>query len=202
MQGSNVRLLLVSGAAVPEVSTLNAGPKAHLEHTAPRFEDAFIDILGGVPGEPSPLAERTPQTPPSKGAVVEARGLIKRFGTFTAAYDINFSVGRGEIFGLLGPNGAGKTTTFKMMCGLLTPTAGEAFVTGLNLQSAPSEARARIGYMAQKFSLYLNLSVYQNLWFFSGVYNLSGARRQSVVDEMIETFNLKPYLNESATCCL
>lgn len=183
---------------MPEAKALHAGAEALLEATPPRFEDAFIDALGGVPGEPSPLAERTTEIPANSQPVVEARGLIKRFGTFTAAYDITFSVRRGEIFGLLGPNGAGKTTTFKMMCGLLIPTAGEAFVSGLHLQAASSEARAHIGYMAQKFSLYLNLSVYQNLWFFSGVYNLKGAHRQQVVEEMIATFNLKPYLEESA----
>lgn len=198
VQGSSVRLLLTRGAPIPEASALHAGAEALLQPTPPRFEDAFIDALGGVPGEPSPLAERTAETPANSQPVVEARSLIKRFGTFTAAYDITFSVRRGEIFGLLGPNGAGKTTTFKMMCGLLIPTAGEAFVSGLHLQAASSEARAHIGYMAQKFSLYLNLSVYQNLWFFSGVYNLKGAHRQQVVDEMIATFNLKPYLEESA----
>lgn len=198
VQGSNIRLLLTEGAHMPEAKALHAGAEALLEATPPRFEDAFIDALGGVPGEPSPLAERTTEIPANSQPVVEARGLIKRFGTFTAAYDITFSVRRGEIFGLLGPNGAGKTTTFKMMCGLLIPTAGEAFVSGLHLQAASSEARAHIGYMAQKFSLYLNLSVYQNLWFFSGVYNLKGAHRQQVVEEMIATFNLKPYLEESA----
>ena len=109
--------------------------------------------------------------------MVEAKGLTKNFGSFTAVDNITFCVQHGEIFGFLGPNGAGKSTTFKMLCGLLKPTSGTARVTGLDLQAAPSKARARIGYMAQKFSLYGNLNVRQNLDFFSGVYGLSGNER-------------------------
>jgi ABC-2 type transport system ATP-binding protein len=85
-----------------------------------------------------------------------------------------------------------------MMCGLLKPTTGEAHVNGFNLQEAPAKARAHIGYMAQKFSLYGNLSVQQNLEFFSGIYNLRGTLRREMINEMIEIFNLKPYLNETA----
>jgi ABC-2 type transport system ATP-binding protein len=173
---------------------------SHIEikHTPPRFEDAFIDILGGGPGGWSGLAEKTPPVKATKEAVVEAKGLVKRFGSFTAADNLTFSIPSGEIFGLLGPNGAGKSTTFKMLCGLLKPTAGEAFVQGYNLQQAPSEARSHLGYMAQKFSLYGNLSVQQNLEFFSGIYNLKGMHRREMIQEMIEIFALKPYLNESA----
>ena len=106
---------------------------------------------------------------------MQAEGLTKRFGNFTAADQISFRIGRGEIFGLLGPNGAGKSTTFKMMCGLLRPTAGRARVAGLDLYEAAGAARARVGYMAQKFSLYGDLSVRQNLNFFAGVYGLAQA---------------------------
>ena len=113
--------------------------------------------------------------------MIEARGLTKRFGSFTAVEDIGFSIRRGEVFGLLGPNGAGKSTSFKMMCGLMRPTSGAAFVEGLDLYRAGSAARRRIGYMAQKFSLYGDLSVRQNLEFFSGVYGLAGERRQAAL---------------------
>ena len=144
-----------------------------LKRTHARFEDGFMDILGGGPGGKSVLAEKTPAIPIKEGNVVEAKGLTKRFGSFTAADQITFEIKQRRNFGLLGPNGAGKSTTFKMLCGLLKPTEGEAFVMGLDLQKAPVKAR-QIGYMAQKFSLYGNLSTRQNLEFFSGIYNLQG----------------------------
>jgi ABC-2 type transport system ATP-binding protein len=154
--------------------------------------------LGGGPGGISLLADKTPQLVQEKQAIVEAKHLVKKFGTFVAADDITFSVPQGEIFGFLGPNGAGKSTTFKMLCGLLKPTSGESYVEGYNLQTAPAEGRARIGYMAQKFSLYGNISVLQNLQFFAGIYNLKGKHKQEMIDQMIEVFNFKSHLNETA----
>jgi ABC-2 type transport system ATP-binding protein len=136
--------------------------------------------------------------PPRRTAVVEARDLTKRFGAFTAAKDISFAIRQGEIFGLLGPNGAGKSTTFKMMCGLLRPSAGQALVDGLALGKSPGAARARIGYMSQKFSLYGTLSCRQNLEFFSGIYGLAGARRKAAIEGMIDIFALGPHLAASA----
>ena len=130
--------------------------------------------------------------------MVEAKGLTKKFGSFTAVDNINFSVKRGEIFGMLGPNGAGKSTTFKMLCGLLKPSSGTARVTGLDLQAASSKARAHLGYMAQKFSLYGNLTVRRNLDFFSGVYGLSGDLRVDAISTVIEVFALGPYLDRPA----
>ena len=99
------------------------------------------------------------------------------------------------MFGLLGPNGAGKSTTFKMLCGLLTPTSGAAHVAGVDLRRATGAAKARLGYMAQKFSLYGLLSVRQNLEFSAGVYGLEGATKRTRIDEMIETFDLGPLLS-------
>lgn len=168
------------------------------KRTEPRFEDAFIDILGGGPGGVSPLGEAMPLKPDTGKPVIDAERLTKRFGDFTAVKDNTFRIGRGEIFGLLGPNGAGKSTTFKMMCGLLQPTSGQASVMGLDLKKSSSEARMRIGYMAQKFSLYGALSVRQNLRFFSGVYGLAGKARDEAVDMMVSLFKLKPYLGMSA----
>ena len=133
-------------------------------------------MLGGGPGGRSKLAEAARPLPDTGDRpVIEAHGLTKRFGDFTAADDITFDIPRGEIFGLLGPNGAGKSTTFKMLCGLLKPTEGEGRVAGFDLRRDGAEARNRLGYMAQKFSLYGDLSVAQNLDFFAGVYGLSGA---------------------------
>jgi len=198
IQGSDVRVVFDSKDYALNLKTLDAGPDAQIEQAKPRFEDAFIDILGGGPGGYSELASITPEVQPQNTPVVEAIGLTKRFGDFIAADNISFKIHSGEIFGLLGPNGAGKSTTFKMMCGLLKPTAGESFVTGLNLQISSSQARSQIGYMAQKFSLYGNLSVMQNLQFFSGIYNLKGAHQKETVQKMIDTFDLGGYLNTSA----
>lgn len=161
---------------------------------SPSFEDAFIDIIYRAPIESSALAARF--TPKNKeiGSVIKAVQLTKRFGDFVAVDKVNFDIGRGEIFGLLGPNGAGKSTTFKMMCGLLQPSFGEASVAGLDLKTATSEARSRIGYMAQKFSLYGNLTVRQNLQFFAGVYGLSGRQVRKQISLMTDVFDLKEYL--------
>jgi len=128
---------------------------------------------------------------------VSCRELTKRFGTFVATDSVSFDVSKGEIFGLLGPNGAGKSTTFKMLCGLLRPTSGQATVGGHDLRNAPSRAKLGLGYMAQKFSLYGLLSVRQNLEFFSGVYGLTGRVRRERIDEMITTFELERFLDSS-----
>ena len=111
--------------------------------------------------------------------VISVRHLTRRFGAFVAVDDVSFTVARGEIFGLLGANGAGKSTTFRMLCGLLPASAGSLRVAGFDLRTAAAPARGRIGYMAQKFSLYGDLSVAQNLRFFASAYRLSGARRRA-----------------------
>jgi len=197
IQGSSVRLVTKEGTRPPSASDLGA-TGAEVKPAPPRFEDAFIDLLGGSAKDASPLSG-TPHQPGRDAApVVEADGLTKRFGNFTAADQISFRIGRGEIFGLLGPNGAGKSTTFKMMCGLLRPTAGRARVAGLDLYEAAGAARARVGYMAQKFSLYGDLSVRQNLNFFTGVYGLARARRREQLERMTTAFRLGPYLDSSA----
>jgi ABC-type multidrug transport system ATPase subunit len=125
-----------------------------------------------------------------------AEGLTKKFGSFTAANGISFKVKKGEIFGLLGPNGAGKSTTFKMLCGLEKPTEGRAFVNGILLQERLSEARLHIGYMAQKFSLYGNLTVRQNLELFGSLYCVSPEKKKKRIAAMIATFSLEPYLDQ------
>jgi ABC-2 type transport system ATP-binding protein len=163
----------------------------------PRFEDAFVALLGGQPKRTQ--AFEAPARPADGGGdAVEASGLTKVFGDFTAADHISFTIKRGEIFGLLGPNGAGKSTTFKMMCGLLRPTAGTARVDGYDLYRAPAVARGRLGYMAQKFSLYGDLSVRDNLQFFGGVYGLTGAKKRDAIDRAIAAFDLEPHLKTNA----
>jgi ABC-2 type transport system ATP-binding protein len=198
IQGKRVRLVMANGARPPTPADLMIGPDASIEAVAPRFEDAFMTLLGGgvktgSPFEQAPLRRRVEDVP-----AVEADQLTRRFGVFTAAERITFSVRRGEIFGLIGPNGAGKSTTFRMLCGLLRPTSGQARVAGVDLVKAPARARSRLGYMAQKFSLYGDLSVHQNLRFFAGVYGLAGARRDAAIARMTETFALDGYLGADA----
>src|SRR5262249_2112128 len=154
-----------------------------------------VDLLGGGPKGESPFAWAGRVAGADGGAVVEAQGLTKRFGSFTAADHVSFRIRRGEIFGLLGPNGAGKSTTFKTLCARLTPTAGTAKVAGADLYRAGGSARAKLGYMAQKFSLYGSLSVRQNLDFFAGVYGLSGRRKRDAVERLVGAFELTPYLS-------
>ena len=123
-------------------------------------------------------------------AAVQVRDLVRRFGTFTAVDHVSFEVRRGEIFGLLGPNGAGKTTTFRMLCGLLPASGGTLRVAGMDLRRARASARQRIGYVAQKFSLYSQLSVSENLEFFASAYNLRGERKQQRINWALEQFEL------------
>ena len=198
IQGAALRLVLANDVAQPTPEDLGGGLQTQMIPVPPRFEDAFIDLLGGGPGGDSLLAREMPARPESERAVVEARHLTKRFGTFTAVDDNSFAIRRGEIFGLLGPNGAGKSTTFKMMCGLLKPTAGESYLAGLHLRRSAAQARARLGYMAQKFSLYGDLTVQQNLFFFSGAYGLRGKAQENAVAAMLDVFDLQPFLATSA----
>ena len=124
--------------------------------------------------------------------MIDVRGAQRRFGDFYAVKDVSFEVRRGEIFGLLGANGAGKSTTFRMLCGLLPASAGTLRVAGVDLRRAASAARARVGYMSQKFSLYGNLSVRQNLGFFAGAYGLKTERRAAREDWALAEFWLGP----------
>jgi ABC-2 type transport system ATP-binding protein len=126
-------------------------------------------------------------------AVIEVSHLERRFGDFYAVRGVSFSVARGEIFGLLGANGAGKSTTFRMLCGLLPPSAGEVRIAGHDLRRAAARARGRLGYMAQRFSLYVNLTVRQNLRFFAGAYGLRGDERDQRIAWALQAFELTGY---------
>jgi len=129
---------------------------------------------------------------PNGETAVKVRDLVRRFGPFTAVDRVSFEVKRGEIFGLLGPNGAGKTTTFRMLCGLLPVTSGTLNVAGTDLRTARASARQRIGYVAQKFSLYGQLSVIENLEFFAGAYGLGGRAKRERIQQSMEEFELTP----------
>lgn len=197
IQGQTIRILLKPGADVRSATEF-AGPEARSAPTEPRFEEGFVDILGGSIGGSSALAERYRTIPENEGAVIEAKGLTKRFGDFTAAENIRFDVGRGRIFGLLGPNGAGKSTTFKMLCGLLTPSGGTGSVAGYDLRKSRADARGALGYMAQKFSLYGDLSVRQNLDFFAGAYGLDRAAARRAIEALVDVFALETRLETDA----
>ncbi|MDP9174344.1 MAG: ATP-binding cassette domain-containing protein [Planctomycetota bacterium] len=207
IQGQTVRLVLGEKAAPPIPSQLGANDGVKVVRVPPRFEDAFVSLLGGVSKEQVRSADQTapqerrqaaPSSTKAAEDVVAADGLTKRFGDFTAADHVTFSIRRGEVFGLLGPNGAGKSTVFKMMCGLLRPSEGTTKVVGLDLARAAAEARGRIGYMAQKFSLYGDLSVRQNLEFFAGVYGLPAGERRATIDHTTDAFGLRPHLDTNS----
>ncbi len=138
IQGKSVRLILKKDARIEEVQQHGDMPPLQVADTAPRFEDAFIDLLGGAGTAESPLGAIIHRVDGSKEeTVIEAQSLTKKFGDFAATDHVDFQVKRGEIFGLLGPNGAGKSTTFKMMCGLLVPTSGKALVLACSLMHEP-----------------------------------------------------------------
>ncbi|RAX03105.1 MULTISPECIES: ATP-binding cassette domain-containing protein [unclassified Photorhabdus] len=198
IQGKYVRLILKADASPQELLSQLKQPDAEIVKTAPRFEDAFIDLLGGGSTRHSELAKIMPRIAANPTeTVIEAQDLTKKFGDFAATDHVDFQVKRGEIFGLLGPNGAGKSTTFKMMCGLTVPTGGKALVLGMDLKTSSGKARQHLGYMAQKFSLYGNLTVEQNLKFFSGIYGLQGRKQKEKIDGMINAFNLKSVLHQT-----
>jgi ABC-2 type transport system ATP-binding protein len=192
-------------------------PSLTLVPVPPRFEDGFIARLKPLvePALPAqifaPSAEPAVRAkPPTDGpaavfpfrsieateVVIEVRNVERRFGGFTAVRRLSFEVRRGEVFGLLGANGAGKTTTFRMLCGLLPPSQGSLRVLGVDLRRAAAEARARIGYMSQKFSLYGVLSVRQNLEFFASAYRLRGERRRARLDFALEHFQLAAHADQ------
>ena len=196
--GSKIRIIVQEGSSLPEAEIVALGEAVRIEPAEPNFEDAFVNILGVKTRAHSELAERMPDKESNLERLIVAKHLTKRFGDFVATEGIDFEIGRGEIFGFLGPNGAGKSTTFKMLCGLLTPTEGDARVMGEDLYRAGAQVRNAIGYMAQKFSLYGNLGVKDNLEFFSGVYGLRGKRRKEKIEEMVEIFDFKEHLSHNA----
>jgi len=187
---------LILGDKVRAVMQDQTPPKisgANVAAVAPRFEDLFVALLKQKTG--SAHIAKAIESPVSTQAdrsktVIEVNNLQRRFGDFYAVNNISFTVRQGEVFGLLGANGAGKSTTFRMLCGLLPPSGGTLRVAGADLGHAAATARERIGYMSQKFSLYGNLSVIDNLRFFSSIYGLSGRRGTGRIAWAVEEFEL------------
>jgi ABC-2 type transport system ATP-binding protein len=211
IQGGRVRVVTAT-ATPPDARTLAQDlPDLTFAPTAPRFEDSFVARLKALTTEIAPLASAAAPSaarsaPPAAASVVAPEAgdaivvqhLTRRFGAFIAVNDVSFRVARGEVFGLLGANGAGKSTTFRMLCGLLPASEGALRVAGFDLRTAAAPARGRIGYMAQKFSLYGDLSVRQNLRFFSSAYRLAGTRQQTRIDWAVREFDLAPLLDDTS----
>ncbi len=199
INGDRVRIITREGFEPAAESLLPGQPGLQVEAVPPRFEDAFIDRLGGAgEGRHATPAIQPVAAGEYPGDPIEVERLERRFGDFVAVKKVSFSVKRGEIFGLLGANGAGKTTTFRMLCGLLPLSSGRVSVAGHDLRTASARARSRIGYMAQKFSLYANLTVAQNLEFFSAAYNLRGNHQRERIQWALQGFELAPYADVNA----
>lgn len=204
IQGGSLRVVLAADApaAVRDEVLARGGRPA-----PPRLEDAYLGEVGGMDKRPSPFDRLRPEgagpgTPGGQAAGdgpaawataaprILANRLTKKFGDFTAARDISFAVRPGEIFGLLGPNGAGKSTTFRMLCGLSRPTSGDCAVDGVDLLRSGSDARQRLGYMAQKFSLYPDITVWQNITIVADLYGLDAARRDALLPVLADALDL------------
>lgn len=186
IEGDSLRIVARS---TPQGSAWQALP--------PRADDGFVALLDdGSSLGPSQLAAAFPdlRNADDSQPAIAAIGLTKRYGTFTAAHDISFTVRPGEIFGLLGPNGAGKSTTFRMLCGLATPSSGRGTVAGRDLITARAEARQALGYMPQKFSLYADLSVAANLQFIAGAYGLGKGEARAAIERTADALGLSPFL--------
>src|SRR5438132_3576251 len=130
--------------------------------------------------------------------MIECEGLTRRFGHFTAVDHVTFKVGKGAIFGFLGPNGSGKSTVIRMLCGLLEPSDGRARIAGFDVAKQTEQIKNLIGYMSQKFSLYDELTVHENLMFYGRLYGLRGGQLTQKRDELVTLTHIKPYLEQRA----
>jgi ABC-2 type transport system ATP-binding protein len=194
--GGRVRFVRAQGGAFDSKDLSGARVSA----VAPRFEDGFMALLRRVADQEHAAAIELDRRPEAENdeVVVHVHELVRKFGAFTAVDHISFDVRRGAIFGLLGPNGAGKTTTFRMLCGLLPATDGRLRVAGADVRHARAEARAHLGYVAQKFSLYGALTVTENLEFFASAYGLRGSRKQQRIAWAMQQFELGSHAKENS----
>ncbi|RXJ93944.1 multidrug ABC transporter ATP-binding protein [Malaciobacter molluscorum] len=195
--GDSIKLVCEDEKFLPKLNQINA-TNCKYEKIEPNFEDGFMNILNGNFNSDSPLSSELKTLEKIEGSLIEAISLTKKFGNFTATNNVSFQIKQGEIFGFLGPNGAGKSTTFKMLCGLLHPSSGEAKVLGLSLEKSSYKARKKIGYMSQKFALYGDISVIENMKFFAGIYGLKGKEKDNKIKSMIKIFELEKYLKYPA----
>jgi len=165
----------------------------------PNLEDVFMSIQSDDPASDNLLSLASQGIDKKSGYSVQVHNLTKRFGTFTAVNNISLDVKYGEIYGFLGPNGAGKSTTIRMLCGLLIPTEGSGEVAGLSVNTQAERIKENIGYMSQKFSLYEDLKVYENIDFYGGIYGLYGKRLKQRREWALELSGLKERKGESTS---
>ncbi len=195
IQGDGVRIVMQDDQP-PDLAAMGFDEEtASAEPVPPRFEDGYIALLSREKEEDALDADADAPAEPEQNEdadapAIEVEEASRRFGDFYAVKQISFRVEKGEIFGLLGANGAGKTTTFRMICGLLPPSEGTLRTAGYDLRTAAAEARSNIGYMSQTFSLYGQLSVRQNLDFFSSAYNIKGKRKKDRMAWALDRFSL------------
>ena len=192
-QAGEVRFIARPGTDIPaSIVALHDMP---VRAVAARLEDGFMALLRLKEPEGAAVMSSTAVDAPAAARatepVIEVKHLVRKFGDFVAVQDTSFSVRKGEVFGLLGPNGAGKTTTFRMLCGLLPATSGSLSVAGVNLRDARATARRNVGYVSQKFALYGNLDVDENLRFFAGAYGLRGQRAKDRIAAVTGQFSLQ-----------
>lgn len=197
-QGGRVRIILPQDHPT----------RRQLEEYGPRpaqpdFSDGFMTLLAAqtdlTPQDvPVPSGAPPAEQEAEGDTVIQVTDLVRQFGSFTAVNHVSFSVRRGQVFGLLGPNGAGKSTTFRMLCGLLPASGGTLNVAGADLRTAAAQARRKVGYVAQKFSMYGTLTTRQNLEFFAGAYGMAGDERKKAIHSMEEEFRLTPYMDAPA----
>ncbi len=196
-QACGVRVVVMP--QVRQEDLQEAFPGLAVRPRAATLEDGYLEKRRELLGRPSfSAAAGAAAEGFEDDVVIRARGLVRRFGDFVAVDKTSFDVRAGEIFGLLGPNGAGKTTTFKMLCGLIEISEGELVVAGVDVKNARTLAREKLGYMSQKFSLYGNLSVRQNLEFFAGAYALFGEPARRRIAEVARDFDLDKDMEREA----
>lgn len=177
------RLRVISTDGLPKVE-----PATRVDQVAPALEDVFAMLERKR--EPMASTTEIPSIRAPARPAISTQNITHRFGTFTAVDRVSLRIAAGEVFGLLGPNGSGKTTLIKMLCGLLKPTEGAAEVAGINVGKRRRDVRSLIGYMSQRFSLYPDLTVEENLWFFAGAYGLTGHARTQAMRWAIEMAGL------------
>lgn len=203
-EGGSVRFIAQSSEAVKRLNAWKYFGQLPLIQVPARLEDGFMLLLKQHSQAANAAATQGFALDYSKNYAltdkidIEVQNLVRKFGDFVAVDNTSFQVRQGEIFGLLGPNGAGKTTTFRMLCGLLPASSGLLSVAGVNLRTARTQARANVGYVAQKFSLYSTLTVDENLRFYGGVYGLSDAELPERIKTIKEQFDLTDTANMPA----
>ncbi len=181
-------IALISQGKIMDIDTPE---RIVLKHECKTVEEAFIKLMGS-----DATADMKRAYYPQAGKAIAVENLTKKFGNFTAVNNITFSVDKGEVFGFLGANGAGKTTAMRMLCGLSYPTSGHGTVAGYDISTQAQEIKQRIGYMSQKFSLYEDLTLWENIQFFSGIYGMDSAQIDARGKELLDELQFYERRNE------